>query len=418
MTLRLPPLRVVFPPNAIFRQYPLPPDLLETWQILRGLAWVNKYAFTPPASIDDLLQFHHNLRRRALIYRLDRLEKTGWLTVRRISGKANVYETTVPEDKPIDYSVQAAVPSGEPTSLRGDCPEDSARRAAGSEVESGTAISHKTGAMSCTSSLSTVVVENRDQTPNRQQQQSTTTTGATHCTGDDSNSVPSEAANHGRTLDEADKQAATLEDSAQAEILELLDRIVIAEPKRSAVAVLPHMAYDYLLPWVHYAEDNPKLGGGYFVTMFEQVRHAPAGYVKHAARRELEREADARRRAEQRAADETEVLDETSVTAAPAPNPYADQLPDILPAGELWHAALGELQREMTRETFDTLLRPSHALGFDGDQLVVRIHSPYAREWLVTEKFQTKIERAVARVAGRVLAVRYEVNGHGSHVAE
>lgn len=128
MTLRLPPKHVVFPPMAIFRQYPLPPDLWETWSILRGLAWVNQYAFTPPCSLTELLPFHHDLKLRALEYRLQRLEATGWLTVRREAGKRNVYTPSVPADRPIDYSMKSAVHGGEPASLRGICPEDSARR--------------------------------------------------------------------------------------------------------------------------------------------------------------------------------------------------------------------------------------------------------------------------------------------------
>lgn len=130
MTLRLPPKHVVFPSNAIFRKYPLPPDLLETWQILRAVAWVNRYEFTPPASLAELLALHHDLKVRALEYRLLRLEKTGWLKAQRASGRATVYTPIVPDDRPIDYSTETAVHGGEPASvIRQEDGEDSARHA-------------------------------------------------------------------------------------------------------------------------------------------------------------------------------------------------------------------------------------------------------------------------------------------------
>jgi chromosomal replication initiation ATPase DnaA len=52
----------------------------------------------------------------------------------------------------------------------------------------------------------------------------------------------------------------------------------------------------------------------------------------------------------------------------------------------------------------------------DGDQLVVEVQSPYAKEWL-EERLNATIERTVAGITGRHLAIRYEV-GNGSHVAE
>lgn len=130
MTLRLPPKHVVFPSNAIFRKYPLPPDLLETWQLLRALAWVNRYEYTPPVSLGELLALHHNIKARSLEYRLMRLEMTGWLKIQHTNGRANVYTPIVPDDKPIDYSTETAVHGGEPASvIRQDDGEDSARHA-------------------------------------------------------------------------------------------------------------------------------------------------------------------------------------------------------------------------------------------------------------------------------------------------
>ncbi len=49
----------------------------------------------------------------------------------------------------------------------------------------------------------------------------------------------------------------------------------------------------------------------------------------------------------------------------------------------LWQAALGELELQMTRATFDTWLRDTHCIGMEnGDTLVVGVKNGYAVEWL------------------------------------
>ncbi|MBI3740498.1 MAG: chromosomal replication initiator protein DnaA [Chloroflexi bacterium] len=82
---------------------------------------------------------------------------------------------------------------------------------------------------------------------------------------------------------------------------------------------------------------------------------------------------------------------------------------------EIWNAALDELQYKMTKATFDTWVRPTHALGLDQGAMVVSVHSPYAKEWL-ENRLHTTIERTVTGILGRSLEVRYVVkdklNGH------
>ena len=40
-------------------------------------------------------------------------------------------------------------------------------------------------------------------------------------------------------------------------------------------------------------------------------------------------------------------------------------------AQDIWHATLGELQLQMTKATFDTWVRPTHALAYADGSLVV-----------------------------------------------
>ena len=104
-----------------------PPALWETWSILRAIAWVNGYEFTPPTSLQDLVDLHNGsgcserrLEARALIDRLSKLESLKWVMVKHETGKKNVYYPVVPEDtafsteRASDYRRLAA------DSMRGD----------------------------------------------------------------------------------------------------------------------------------------------------------------------------------------------------------------------------------------------------------------------------------------------------------
>lgn len=87
---------------------------------------------------------------------------------------------------------------------------------------------------------------------------------------------------------------------------------------------------------------------------------------------------------------------------------FAEALEGLeLTASELWRAALDEVRLQLPKQTFDTWLRPSRALGFDGERLIVKTHSPYAREWIETRLALT-IQRTLNGIAGKTLTIRYE----------
>jgi chromosomal replication initiator protein len=77
-------------------------------------------------------------------------------------------------------------------------------------------------------------------------------------------------------------------------------------------------------------------------------------------------------------------------------------------AGKLWHAALGELQLLMTRANYETWLKNSEGLGFDGEVLRVGVKSPFTQEALAT-RFAPLVRRTLANVVGHPIDVRYEV---------
>ncbi len=87
-------------------------------------------------------------------------------------------------------------------------------------------------------------------------------------------------------------------------------------------------------------------------------------------------------------------------------------------ANDIWHGTLGELQLQMTRATFDTWVRPTHALGWENGHdastptLVVGVQSPYAKEWL-ENRLNTTVQRTVTGIVGKAVEIRYEVASAG-----
>lgn len=90
-------------------------------------------------------------------------------------------------------------------------------------------------------------------------------------------------------------------------------------------------------------------------------------------------------------------------------------------AQDIWHATLGELQLQMTKATFDTWVRPTHAIEYNNGAMTVGVHSAYAKEWL-ENRLQATIQRTVTGIVGEAVAIEYVVkdknaprNGNRSH---
>jgi hypothetical protein len=87
---------------------------------------------------------------------------------------------------------------------------------------------------------------------------------------------------------------------------------------------------------------------------------------------------------------------------------YVQALPDLaMNATALWRATLDELRLQLPQATFNTWLRPSRALGFENETLLVKTHSPYAKEWL-SIRLNTAVQRTLSGIANKSLTVRYE----------
>lgn len=93
-------------------------------------------------------------------------------------------------------------------------------------------------------------------------------------------------------------------------------------------------------------------------------------------------------------------------------------------AAHLWQAALGELQLQMTKATFDTWVKPTFALSFDAERntLTVGVRNAYAKQWL-ENRLYGMIERTLNHVLGNPSEIRFvlktsqegEAEGEGSN---
>ena len=102
----------------------------------------------------------------------------------------------------------------------------------------------------------------------------------------------------------------------------------------------------------------------------------------------------------------------TTVTPDPVSN-YSEHPPELPPsdpaAEDTWNAVLSELELEMPRATFETWLKPTEGIAFDGQDLLVGVHSHFAAEWLEQRMYQT-ILRALRKSSGQPLDVRFRAS--------
>jgi chromosomal replication initiator protein len=77
-------------------------------------------------------------------------------------------------------------------------------------------------------------------------------------------------------------------------------------------------------------------------------------------------------------------------------------------AERVWDAALGQLQLEMPRATFDTWVRDAELLAYEDGTFIVGVQNAYARDWL-EDRLRSTVCRVLTSVTGRSSAVRFVV---------
>lgn len=83
----------------------------------------------------------------------------------------------------------------------------------------------------------------------------------------------------------------------------------------------------------------------------------------------------------------------------------------------LWDAALGDIQLQMTRATFETWMKGTQLIARNGDTFIVATPSPYAVEWL-ENRLQRTIQETLERHIGESISLEFIVkstNGAWQH---
>ncbi|MHB1294772.1 MAG: chromosomal replication initiator protein DnaA [Anaerolineae bacterium] len=86
-------------------------------------------------------------------------------------------------------------------------------------------------------------------------------------------------------------------------------------------------------------------------------------------------------------------------------------------AHQLWQAALGQLQLQLARPTYDTWVRNTQGVSYEDGVLVVGVGSAYAKDWLENRLYGA-IQRTVSETLGRTTAIRFIVRRNGPSETE
>lgn len=77
-------------------------------------------------------------------------------------------------------------------------------------------------------------------------------------------------------------------------------------------------------------------------------------------------------------------------------------------ADQIWQAALGELQLQMPKATFDTWVKKTQAISYEGEIFVIGVPDALARDWL-EDRLLTMVERTLAGIIGHPVQVEFAV---------
>ena len=81
----------------------------------------------------------------------------------------------------------------------------------------------------------------------------------------------------------------------------------------------------------------------------------------------------------------------------------------ILNTDQVWQSALGQLQLQMTRATYDTWLKETHIISHQQDRLVIGTKSSFAKDWL-ENRLSNTISRTVANILGHQVDIKFVVD--------
>ena len=78
-------------------------------------------------------------------------------------------------------------------------------------------------------------------------------------------------------------------------------------------------------------------------------------------------------------------------------------------AKDVWRAALGELELQVTKPYFETYLKGTSGLSLEGDRFAVAAPNSFVTEWLRL-KMKPRVEETLAGLLGRPVSVQFLVS--------
>jgi len=77
-------------------------------------------------------------------------------------------------------------------------------------------------------------------------------------------------------------------------------------------------------------------------------------------------------------------------------------------AERIWEAALGQLQMDMPRATFDTWVRDARLLAYEDGTFIIGVQNAYARDWL-QNRLLANVKRVLTGITGQTVEARFVV---------
>ena len=83
------------------------------------------------------------------------------------------------------------------------------------------------------------------------------------------------------------------------------------------------------------------------------------------------------------------------------------------PAEQIWETTLGELQLQVSRANYDTWLKDTVGLAYEGNRFLIGTPSPFATEWL-EQRLYSLVKRTLMGILGHEIEVRFQLH-HGGN---
>jgi hypothetical protein len=81
---------------------------------------------------------------------------------------------------------------------------------------------------------------------------------------------------------------------------------------------------------------------------------------------------------------------------------------------QIWQAALGEMQLQLTTATYNTWLARARLMSFDGGMFTIGVHNKFAQEWL-ENRLDGMVKRALRSICGTTVDVKFVVLNGAVH---